>query len=100
MLSILFIAAFSAIILEGGPGTEVLAAKPEAISKVSEIKNKGLEPNNLNSQKGDKHTNIVVTTLKKHPIPATDIEVGISGWSKDKEVKDLKEGDPNPGWMK
>lgn len=95
MLSIFFLAAFSAIILEGEPKTDVLAAKPEVISKVSAFKNK-----NFNTEKEDKYTKIAVTTLKKHPIPATKTEVEISGWSKDMYLKDLKEGDPNPAWMK
>jgi len=95
MLSIFFLAAFSVIILEGEPKTDVLAAKPEVISKVSAFKNK-----NLNTEKEDKYTKIAVTTLKKHPIPATKTEVGISGWSKDMDLKDLKEGDPNPAWVK
>lgn len=100
MLSAFFIAAFSTIILEGEPKTNVLAAKPVAISIVSGFKNKSPETMILYSDKEHKNINIAVTTLKKRPVSALNIDKEISGWSKDMDLKDLKEGDPNPSWMK
>ena len=100
MLSAFFLATFSAIILEGEPKAKVLAAKPSIISTVSGFKNESPKTINLYSDKGQKYINIAVTTLKKEPVPAPNINREISGWSKDMDLKDLKEGDPNPTWMK
>ena len=100
MFGLFFLVTFSAIILEGEPKSSVVAEKPGIISKASILKNETPKLKNLYKGKVDKDLNIAVTVLKRAPRPPSDIKGKISGWSKDLDFNDLKEGGPNPAWVK
>ena len=97
MLSTFFIATFSALILEGEPKTTTSVSQPSIIKGPSSSKNNKAEET-FNKLGLPKNIDLTVMKLDKVSSQPKNNKRGISGWSKDKEVQDVKNG--NPDWMK
>tara|TARA_B100000676_G_C18083301_1_gene852967 strand:+ start:293 stop:694 length:402 start_codon:yes stop_codon:yes gene_type:complete len=98
MLSTFFIATFSALILEGEPKTTTSVSQPSIIIKGPSLSKNNKAEVTFNKLRLSKNTDVTVMKLDKVSSQPKNKNPGISGWSKDKEAEDFKNG--NPDWVK
>ena len=98
MLSTFFIATFSALILEGEPKKTTSVSQPSIIIKGPSLSKNNKAEETFNKSGLAKNIDVTVMKIDKVSSQPKNNKVGISGWSKDEEVKDFKNG--NPDWMK
>ena len=98
MLSTFFIATFSALILEGEPKKTTSASQPPIIIKGPSLSKNNKAEETFKKSGFSKNIDVTVMKLDKVSSQPKNNKPGISGWSKDKELKDFKNG--NPDWVK